>query len=239
MRTEAVQLGLDASELGKRFSALWKQTNRPANVHRMQGLWERLSKYLLIKSEDISAGRFSFDGTLPGPFVTYPHNEKQPVPNCFLRYTFTLDDVGEKAQLQLIANSHATVYLNGKKIGTVKARKSLSAVVEEARVKSWEVSDVLDDGKNIVAVEISNYTGGQASAHVWLQQAIKETWQKPIVTSTYWKAANRSFAGWKSADFDDSQWPNAVDAEIPWEITRPYFDYDMSSRIEYYSRGGN
>ncbi len=239
LQAAAVQLGLDAAQLGERFGALWKRTNRPDNVQRMTGLWQNLSRYLLIKSDEIATGNLAFNGTLPGPFITYPSDEKQSLPESYLRYHFEIDGTGDEAVVQLIANSHAILFINGEEVGEVVARKSLSAVVEEARVMSFNAKPYLRKGENVIAVKVRNYTGGRASAHVWLQVKEDDFWRGPLLTSTYWKAADKLFEDWAKIDFDDSNWPNAIDAGITWEISRPYFDHDIPSRIEYYSRGGH
>ena len=135
----------------------------------------------------------------------------------------------DTAILELLVSSPG--YLSGQMI----ARKSLSAWVESERVKTWDITGNLKKGNNLIAVEVKNYTANKAAANVWIQFKNGNEWQKEIVSDEYWKAADRYFKNWYKNDFNDDAWPNAGNAGIDWMISRPYFDHDLPSRIEFFS----
>jgi len=235
---KAIGLALDLNDLNKRYAKLWKRTNRVDNLQRLTGLWDRVSKELLIKADEIAEGNLSFNGALSTPFITLPGTEaKQAIPHIFMRRSFNFKGKQSKAYLQLIANTNAVIWLNDKRIGRVWARKSLSSLVEAGRVKSWEVGRYLKSGQNVIAVEVKNYTSGKASANVWLE-TIGSTPIR-ITTDRYWKVADTLFDDWQDIKFDDRAWPNGTDAQRNWLISRPYFKQGLSSRIEFYSGRGN
>ncbi len=232
---KAIGLALDVKDLSKRYAALWKRTNRPDNLQRMTGLWERVSKELLIKAEEIAKGNLTFNGRLTTPFITLPKTDaKQPVPHLYLRRKFEFKGKPVKAFIQLIANSDADIWLNGQHIGRVWARKSLSAMVEAERVKYWPVEKYIRSGQNIIAVEVKNYTGGKASANVWLEITARDGKHTRITTDAYWKTAAVFFKNWFKKSFDDSAWLNGVETRQKWLISRPYFNRGLGSRIEFY-----
>ena len=240
LRSSAISLALDLKSLNKRYSSLWKRTNRSANLQRMTALWSRVATEILIKADEIAEGNLSFNGQLKTPFITMPYaDEDQAVPHSYLRRVFYLKNKQRSAHLQLIANSDATIWVNEKYIGRIWARKSGSAMVEANRVKTWEIGKLLKPGKNIISVEVRNYVGGKASANVWLEMTDRKGNPEQIHSDKYWKAADVLFAGWKSPEFDDGAWPNAVDAKRNWIISRPYFKQGLPSRIEFYSGRGN
>ncbi len=239
LRLDAINLALALNKLNKEYARLWKRENRPDNLQRMTELWDRVEKYLLIKADEILAGNLSFNGQLGTPFITFPYqDEKSSVPSTYLRQSFNLKKIPQKAMVQMIANSHGQLWLNGKKVGASYARKSLSALVEKERVKDWDVTKFLKKGQNVIAVKVQNYTSGLASANIWLQVKTNKGWQNPITADVYWKAANKEFKGWEKGNFDDSHWPNAMDAKRNWIISKPYFEYELPSRIEFYSGRG-
>ncbi len=225
------------NQLGSRFADLWKRTNKQDNLQRMLAHFTRLEKYLNIKSGEIAEDNFGFNGKIPAPFISHPaatQGENASVPVIYLRKNFNLEQKADEAWLQLIADSHGKIWINGNEIGQVLARKSLSAWVESERVKAWEISRYLKKGKNVVAVQVKNYRGGQAAANVWLELKNGAEWQTPITSSIYWKVSDRSEAGWQSVRFDDSYWLPAVTVDKVFVISRPYFERDLPSRIEYY-----
>jgi len=222
--------------LRETYRQLWLRTNRPDNLDRLLALFDRVGNYLEIKSREIGRGDFGFNGRLDTPFVTHPRAGKDSgVPLVFLRKTFYLSRRPDEAWLQLIANSHGRIWLNGKEVGEVVARRTLSALVESQRVKAWEVTRYLRQGKNVVAVQVRNYIpGGKAAANVWLQWRQGEQWAPPIATDSYWLCSDREENGWRGISFDDHQWLNAVPVNLHWNISRPYFEFHLPSRIEFY-----
>ena len=235
-RRELQRLRDEILSLKSDYQALWLATNRPANLDRLLALFDRLATYLEVKSEEIQAGDFSFSGRLPSAFVSHPFSQSgKAVSTLYLRKTFSLDQKPDEAWLQLIADSHARIWLNGKEIGEVVARRTLSAMVESQRVRAWEVAKYLRKGKNVLAVWAKNYIPGRsAAANVFLQWRNSGTWAAPLTTDAYWKCSDREEQGWKTLHFDDSGWLNAVTAERPWTIARPYFSRKLPSRIEFY-----
>ena len=236
LQQKLFNLRKELAALRDEYRKLWLRTNRPANLNRLLALFDRVGTYLDIKAREIGAGDFAFNGRLAAPFLTFPRPEAEAgVPRVFLRKTFHLNRVPDEAWLQLIANSHAQIWLNGTEIGEVFARPNLSAMVQSQRVKAWEVARYLHKGKNVLAVKVRNYIpGGKASANVWLQGRSGKTWLPAVTTDAYWLCADRPEKGWQEISFDDSEWLHAVPAQLRWNISRPYFGDHLPSRIEFY-----
>ena len=237
LSSDLKSLADELATLAKTYKQLWIRNNREANLYRIQDLFNRMQKYLLIKAEEIENGNFAFNGKLTSPFISHPNteNENARVSHIFLRKEFDLEGKPEKAVIQAIANSHAKVWINGKKVGDVVARKSLSAWVESQRVKSWNVESLLKKGKNVIAVEVNDYIPeAKASANIWLQYKLNDKWSAPVASNAYWMVSDLYERDWNSPDFDDEHWKTSLVVPNKWHISRPYFEHDLPSRIEFY-----
>ncbi|NOY61143.1 MAG: family 20 glycosylhydrolase, partial [Calditrichaeota bacterium] len=227
-------LANDLVEIKSKYESLWMRSNRRENLHYILDMMDRVQTILLIKKDTLTNGKSFFDGQLPAPFISHPKAKEADVevPRLFFRKKIHLDSIPGKAYLQLIADSHAKVWVNEHEIGQVVARRTLSGIVENERVKAWDVSEHLREGENIIAVQVRNYVPkGKAAVNVWFEIPEK----KFIVHSDeYWKVCDADFPHWRSAEFDDLYWISAVPVENAWIISRPYFDHGLSSRIEFF-----
>lgn len=220
-----------------KYKELWTRNNREDNLHIIMGLLSRLELYIKIKSREIQQGNFAFNGRLTSSFISHPDAsiEENTIPAIFLRKEFYLDQKPDKAMIQLIADSHAKAWINGKQVGEVYARKSLSAIVEKERVRSFEITEDLHKGKNIICVEVKNYIPQRiATGNIWIQYLVDSEWKPPIKSNTQWKVSRSVEPGWTSSEFDDQYWPLAVKVPNKWHISRPYFEHNLPSRIEFY-----
>lgn len=237
LAVSANKLAANLDILRQEYDALWQRTNRLDNLWMVDELFSRLAKTLRIKADEFANNNFAFNGTLSSEFISAENagEEGASIPKVYLRKTFMLDKKVTEAKLQLIADSHARLFINSKEIGEVFARKTLSALVERQRVATFDLSKSLKKGKNIIAIEVTNYIPGRiAAANVWLQVKTDNEWQAPVVSNNYWKASNIFEDGWFRAEYQDNQWPNAALTPNSWPISRPYFEYGLSGRIEFF-----
>jgi urease gamma subunit len=234
-RDALLELAGQVRQLRDEYRSLWLRYNQEANLHRLLALYDRLAAYLEIKAEEVAQGDLSFNGQLPAAFIGFAVDEEGKGPShIFLRKTFVLEEKPRNAWLQIIADSHARVWVNGKYVDEVYARRTLSAWVESQRVRARQVTDLLRRGKNVIAVEVRQYVPGRAAlANVVVEATMKNGRKLTILSDPYWKAADRPMPGWNRWDFYDADWPNAVTGEIKWKISRPYFDRGLPSRIEF------
>ena len=240
LSARARALAAEVEALSGEYAVLWKKTNLPHNLQRMTALWERVALELRVKADELQKGDASFNGQLATPFIGLPTDDpKQAVPVLYLRKTFMTDNRADEARIQLISGSHARLYVNGRFVGEVFARKTLSALVENERVKEWDISGLLKSGRNVIALEVRNYTGKRAMANVLLSAREGKQWQNLVATDRYWLAAGKKEPGWEKGDFDDSAWLNAVIENPGWLISKPRPAYDLPSRIEFFSGYGH
>lgn len=224
----------DIAVIRVKYESLWTRVNRRENLHFILNLMDRVQKYLLIKRDALASGKSFFDGQLPAPFISHPKAKEAnaEIPHLFFRKKINLESLPEKAYVQLIADSHARIWVNGQEIGHVVARRTLSGIVEHERVKAWEISGHLKTGTNVFAIEARNYEPqGKASINIWFEI----TGESLILTSDeYWRVSDVESPAWRSLQFDDNYWISATPVQNSWIISRPYFDHGLPSRIEFF-----
>lgn len=231
-RLEECLTGLE--HINKTYAELWCLNNSPDNLEIILGLFERVKIYLKAKRDEIQNANFEFNGRLDSHFITHPRGiVNGDLDEIYFRKKINLDTVPEKAWFQIIANSFAHVWINGTEIGHVVARRSLSGVAEQWRVKAWDVKKHLVEGENIIAIRVRNYVPGEnASANIWFEFPDEKL---VIKSDEHWKVFTHKAPHWRSLKYNDSYWVPATIEKNNWIIARPYFEYDLPSRIEFFS----
>ncbi len=219
--------------LTERYQKAWLLTNRPDNLPRMVNLFERVSIQLKAKAAGFAQSDYGFNGATDVSFIATADEDAKGAKSFLARKVFYLEQLPLEAMLEFIANSDATVWINGQEIGRVFARKSLSALVEAERVKTVEVKKYLKKGRNLIAVSVRNYTESAAAFYSWLEIETK-TGRQRIATDKSWLINESQIDGWNSLQFDDNAWYNATEIKKTWLIQRPDFKNNLPGRIEYY-----
>ncbi|RYX85100.1 hypothetical protein EON83_07585 [bacterium] len=115
------------------------------------------------------------------------------------------------ASLRVAADNSATIFVNGKQVGTSH--------------DSWKTRDVFDVGQqlvagnNVVAVQIAN-EGTAAGLATQLDVKFDGGQPLSVLTDGTWKASKTAPAGWQNANYDDAAWVTAKEVakvgEGPW-----------------------
>ncbi len=228
----------DLTRMEKRYVELWRRTNRDANLSRMINLFRHQRAYFAEALVYIKKREFNIPAEIPALWIAaQPYEPEKPISPAYLRTKFNLPDTTglQKAYLQLIGNSDATLYLNGRETGRVIATKTLSLWVENQRVGAWEVSRKLQPGENYLAVAVQGYKPGRPSAaNVYLELNFQGDSTRHILSDTTWQATTEQARGWQIFQDENLHWQPAMHyTEYPWRISRPLFQRGFASRIEF------
>jgi alpha-L-rhamnosidase len=128
-----------------------------------------------------------------------------PPEHAMFRKIFDLVELQEvgKAELALTADNGFTAYLNGKEVGTGSNFKT---------AKLFDVTGLLKQGKNVLAVDVANQ--GEAPNPAGLIGVLRIQYKSGaelfLKTDTTWKAVDGSVEGGEMLEFDDSAWKNSA-----------------------------
>ncbi len=151
-------------DLRASFEKLWRTTNRREGLDLLLARYDRQIAYWKEKTAQVDSGAWWVDPVIPSRWICHPLGNPWTKDSALTqvpmaRFTKTIVVQGDvlKAPLQLIGDTEATVWVNGDSVGTVFARRSLSLIVEQERVKMWDVARFLRRGENIITVDARSY----------------------------------------------------------------------------------
>ena len=226
-------------QLKEDFRSLWLETNRSANLDLLMARYDRQISYW-----EEALHTFEQNGTINDPLIESQwiyHPQAHPgrrdssisqAPRAFFRKELLLNQTPSSAKIQLIGDTHARLWVNGRELGEVYARRSLSLLVEQQRVKMWEVGPLLRPGENVIALEVVNYNRfGSAGVNVYGEFKTSQGTTKLISDST-WNVAISVSDGWNLEGIQKSGWVEAVAKSYPNEVISPNFENGRLSWIE-------
>ena len=147
---------------------------------------------------------------------------------AYYRYTVTLDEPVTDAWAFVLMDDKGTMLVNGKAPRYQYLPQSSSF---QLKIPRYELKPLLKPGKNLLTFEIYNKvnTGG-----LFLRGEITLASGKKIklLSDKNIKAADKAADNWRSADFDDSKWGNAMEfgdvLTSPWNTASNIIGFGLS-----------
>ncbi|MDA0833935.1 MAG: c-type cytochrome [Planctomycetota bacterium] len=159
----------------------------------------------------------------PGPVPEWIWVKEHAAPGtAYFRREFFVGPQIESAEMSGLVDEAMTVYLDGKPIGEVK---------NDHRREWIDVTEMLDSGGHLLAVESTDH-GGAAGIQIVLRVKYADGIAETLVTDHRWRASMRQEPNWQTPTFDDAQWHNAFSLGLqgipPWgEPEGDFADYDQ------------
>ncbi len=228
----------DLSSLKNDFERLWLATNKSAGLDLLLIRYDRQAAYWQEKIDEVKHGRFSVNPEIESMWIYHPHanpgkKDSVQVQKAYFRKTFITPKNVRSATLQLIGDTHAKVFVNGKDVGEVYVRSSNSLSVEHQRIKVFSILPFLADSMNVIAVEAETFSpSGSAGINVYCELELADSSIQKIMSDGSWKVTDSAAGDWAGAPFNDSSWPNAVAKPYPSIVVRPNFATGRSSWME-------
>lgn len=119
-----------------------------------------------------------------------------------------------RAQLKITADNEFKLYINGKHIGSHNNWQD---------VKSYDVTNALKSGSNIIAID-GNGDGGLDALLMGLLIENADGGSVEIKSDASWKAGEDISNGWETNDYDDSKWQlakviDSIATASPWNLS--------------------
>lgn len=233
---ECEGLSAEIRVLEKDYRELWLRTNRPDNLDRLMSMLQLQYVYIEKAKASIERGNYDIDQEIPAKWIAATaYKEGRDTPPAYLRKQFDIEDPAtiRSAWLQVVANDAAEVYLNGQKVGFVAAARSGSLLAVKRQVGYWDVSGLLQEGVNIIAVKVQAYKPDRPScANVYFEYG-NDANKTVIVSDESWQAATRVRSDWQTGADKRGRWRDALLVEdFPRQLTLPFFDEGFPSQLE-------
>ncbi len=207
------------SSLKKQHAAIWKKYYKPANLNFVLDKYDRLITYFKEIKEQLKNHQLE-SPLIKSKWIRYPKPDSNFTAKAVFTKYFNITGNIKSAMLQTIADTYAEVYINGKYIDKVFARRAASLVVEYKRIKMFDIKNYLHPGKNIIEVKAKNFNG---DAGINIDALIKTDGETiELQTDKSWMA--------KRSETDN--FVNAEEYEYPYNIIAPNFKTKRTSWIE-------
>jgi len=213
--------------LERRYDYLWQRYYVNANLNLINDKFARLEDYFNEIKDSLKAG----DDTLYSPLIKskwiYLKTGRYKIANkAEFKKSISLKEIPAEAYIQLIGDTYARLYINGRYVDEVYARKTLSLTVEYKRVKLLDVKKYLKKGKNIFLVKVENFNKN-GSAGVNISSYFK---MKDKILNIDTNNDNKP-GSWKGST-NGRYWRKVISQEYPSQIIAPNFVTKRPSWIE-------
>ena len=142
--------------------------------------------------------------------------------------SFDLNKKPDQAFLQLLGDSYVQLFINGKFVDKVFARRSLSLLVEYKRIKFIDITPFLVKGKNSIGI-IAESFNNKNGAGFNLIANIKSEGKQIIIKTDDSESASVKWVGRESSS---DPWKEVVSKNYPFEVIAPNFNTKRTSWIE-------
>ncbi|HAB51281.1 MAG TPA: hypothetical protein DCE80_03755 [Ignavibacteriales bacterium] len=215
--------------LKQEYRRLWLRYYKEANLNMIEDKFDRLISYFQeIKENLLSQNLINFDPLLESKWIYLKDNEPTYPSKAEFTTSFELNSKPKEAYLQLLGDSYVQLFINGKFVDKVYARRSLSLLAEYKRIKFIDITSFLVGGRNSINVMAENFNSNN-QAGFNLIVSIKSSDKEIIIISD---DSNVSFAKWYGRKSVSDPWGKVVSKPYPFEVIAPNFKTKRTSWIE-------
>ena len=211
-------------QLEDEYSNLWLRYYKKDNLNLIKDKFERLIAYFNETKELINKNL----KTLPSPLIESkwiyaPINDTSFADKADFKTKFNLNDAPNEAYLQLLADTYAKLYINGKYVDKVFARRSGSLSVDYKRIKFLDIKKYLEVGKNTISVHCENFNkDGSAGINI-ISQIITPKDTLKVLTESDDKWLGKP---------ENGNWKDVKEKDYKYEVIAPNFATKRTSWIE-------
>lgn len=127
------------------------------------------------------------------------------------------------AKIQLLANTHAKIFINNEFVGEIYSRRSLSLLTEYDRILYLNATKYFKKGKNTIKVIAQSYKGNTGAGINFIAE----------VTTTNGKFEILSDTDWRSRSIDPKRkWKKSIEKDYRFIVIAPNFNTGRTSWIE-------
>ncbi|MGE5456856.1 MAG: hypothetical protein ACM3RX_00725, partial [Methanococcaceae archaeon] len=169
------------------YSALWLKYYKKENLKLVEDKFDRLTVFFQEIRSQLSSGTLR-PALLSSPWIYCRLSDSSFAKSARFSKSFTLAKQPSSAQLQLLADTYAKLYINGQFVDQLYVKRSLSLYTEYQRIKFLDIAKYLKPGENSISVEAENFfPNGSAGINIIAEindgDAVTE-----ISTDTNWEA---------------------------------------------------
>lgn len=208
-------------DLKKQYQNLWLEYYKKDNLNMIMDKFNRLITYFEESKEAVNKGKLSTP-TIKSEWI-YALNKKTAYKKAEFKREFTIKSKVKNAKLQLIADTHAKLYINDKFVGEIYSKRSLSLLTEYDRFLYLDVTKYFKKGKNKIVIKAESYKGSKGAGINFISEITTTEGMFEIVSNKKWNS--------RSLD-TKNKWKKSITKKYKYTIIAPNFNTDRTSWIE-------
>lgn len=215
--------------LKKDYRQLWLRYYKESNLNMIEDKFDRLSSYFQeIKENLLSQNLFRLNPLLDSKWLYFKTEDSTYTSYAEFTASFDLINKPDEAYLQLLGDTNIKLYINGKLVDKVYARRSLSLLVDYKRIMFVDIKPFLVIGKNSINIIAQSFSK-QNGAGFNLIASIKTGSKEMFIKSDDDKSSDIK---WLGRELNSNSWKEVVSKPFPFEVIAPNFNTKRTSWIE-------
>ncbi len=167
------------------YETLWLKAAKRPCLDNILNLFDFLIKQYQEKIQQIKNNIYFVNPYLKSEWIWSREREDALKPRYFQK-EFTINQPIKKAILQGIAVNHMEIHVNGKHVGEVLSRYSMSLLPILNRVKTFDITKFLEEGNNIITIKARNYDGYKGAINLLAQIQLQNNEMVEIYSNQTW-----------------------------------------------------
>ncbi|MFA5833799.1 MAG: glycoside hydrolase family 20 zincin-like fold domain-containing protein [Bacteroidota bacterium] len=216
------------------FERVWHTTNKTESIQLLLNRYDRQAAYWSELTDQLAHEEYVVDPIIKSQWIYHPNaKDSTQIPKAYFRKSFSVEKGVKTAAIQLLGDSWVKLSVNGKAVGEVSARRSLSLMVENQRAKIFDIALLLNDSVNVISVEAQNFQeNGSAGVNVYGEIISVAGAKQIIATDNSWMVSDTTSTDWSTIQFNTKAWPQAVPKKYPLPVVAPNLSTGRTSWFE-------
>jgi len=208
--------------LKAQYKKLWLKYYKKENLNMIIDKFDRLIAYFEESKEAIVKNEF-ISPRIKSEWIYASKRRKTAYKKAEFKRELSIRSDVTNAKLQLLANTHAKIYINDKFVGEVYSRRSLSLLTEYDRIFYIDATKHFKKGKNKIVIKAESYRGNKGAGINFISQITTVNGMFEVISDEKWKS--------RSTD-PKRKWKKSITKDYSSIVIAPNFDTDRTSWIE-------
>jgi len=220
---EMINLNLtELNKLKNDYKNIWLTYYKPDNLNMIMDKFDFLSAYF-TETKSALINNSLINPVIPSKWIYYSTAKDSLQSSAKFTKEFEINDDITSAKMQLLGDSYVKLYINGKFVDEIYARRSLSLLVDYRRIMYKDISSFIKKGKNIIEIEAFNYNKEPNAGLNFISEIKTPNNTLTLISDQNWLVKPiESEKGIKNAEVK----------EYPFTVIAPNFNTDRTSKSE-------
>ncbi|MCF6269021.1 MAG: family 20 glycosylhydrolase [Melioribacteraceae bacterium] len=209
-------------ELQNQYQNLWLKYYKKDNLNMIMDKFDRLIAYFEEAKEAVDNGELSRP-TIKSEWIYASKRKQTAYKKAEFKREFTVKNNVTSAKLQLLADTHAKLYINNKFIGEIYSKRSLSLLTEYDRILYLDVTKHIKKGKNKIVIKVENYKSNKGAGLNFISEIRTTNGMFEVISDKKWQS--------RLLD-SKNKWKKSITKNYKYTVIAPNFSTNRTSWIE-------